>query len=91
MHIRINRGTKFQLKLTILIFWTKFRQKGYFRSNTEKPHFCECPWSLLTILNFSVQGPTDTTANVSSPFSCRDNKLGKVLYKGSSIHDIHKK
>ena len=36
MHIQISLGTKLQLKLTILIFWTNFAQKGYFRSNTEK-------------------------------------------------------
>ena len=35
-NIRISLGTKFQLKLTILIFWTKFAQKGFFRSKTEK-------------------------------------------------------
>ena len=29
-------GIKFQLNFTILIFWTKFAQKGYFRSKTEK-------------------------------------------------------
>ena len=28
--------TKFQLKLTILIFWTKFAKKGYFQSKAEK-------------------------------------------------------
>ena len=27
LHIRISLGTKFQLKLTVLIFWTKFAQK----------------------------------------------------------------
>ena len=38
--MRIGLGTKFQLKLTILIFWTrKWR-----------------PWSSLTILNFSTRG-----------------------------------
>ena len=36
LHIRISLGTKFQLKLTNLIFWTKFAQKGCFRSKTEK-------------------------------------------------------
>ena len=36
LHIQISFGTKFQLKLTILIFCTKFIQKGYFRSKTEK-------------------------------------------------------
>ena len=34
--IRISLGTKFQLKLTILTFWTKFTQKGYFWSKTKK-------------------------------------------------------
>ena len=28
-------GTKFQLKLTILTFWTNIVQKGYFQSKTE--------------------------------------------------------
>ena len=27
----ISQGTKFQLKLEILIFWTKFFKKGYLR------------------------------------------------------------
>ena len=31
--------TNFQLKMTVLIFWTKFAQKGYFWSKTEKLHF----------------------------------------------------
>ena len=29
-------GTKLQLKLTILIFWTKFTQKRYFRLKAVK-------------------------------------------------------
>ena len=36
VHIRISVGTKFQLKLISLILWTKFAQKGFFRSKTEK-------------------------------------------------------
>ena len=36
LHIRISLGTKFQLKLTILIFSTKIAQKGYFQLKTEK-------------------------------------------------------
>ena len=35
MHIEINLGTKIQLKLTNLIFVTKFAQRGYFQSKTE--------------------------------------------------------
>ena len=30
LHVRISLDTKFQLKLTTLIFWTKFTQKEYF-------------------------------------------------------------
>ena len=47
MHVQISPDTKFQPKLTILIFWTKFAQKGYFRSKAENPHFCVRPWSLV--------------------------------------------
>ena len=46
MYIRISLGTKFQLKLTILIFWTKSTQTGYFQSNTEKVN--------ITILHIEV-------------------------------------
>ena len=35
LDIRINLGTKFQLKLTVLICWTKFAPKGCFRSKIE--------------------------------------------------------
>ena len=41
----------------------------------EKSHLCVCPSLLLTILNFSVRGPTVTWYfNVSSPFSRKDKK-----------------
>ena len=36
LDIQISLGTKFHLKLKILIFLTKFAQKGYFWSKTEK-------------------------------------------------------
>ena len=36
LHIWISLGTKFQLKLIILSFWTKFTQKRYFQSKTEQ-------------------------------------------------------
>ena len=36
LHIWISLGTKFQLKLIILSFWTKFTQKRYFKSKTEQ-------------------------------------------------------
>ena len=36
LHIWICLGTKFQLKLIILSFWTKFTQKRYFQWKTEQ-------------------------------------------------------
>ena len=36
LHIQISLVTKFQLQLTIWIFWTKFAQTGYFGSQTKK-------------------------------------------------------
>ena len=38
--IQINLVTKFQFKLKILIFWTKFAQREYFQSKTKKSEFC---------------------------------------------------
>ena len=59
--MKLTVGTKFQLKLTNLVFWTKFDQKEYFQSKTEKMHFSVRPRSLLSILNFFEWGPTDAT------------------------------
>ena len=36
LHIRITLAMKFRLKLTNLTFWTKFVQKGHFRSKNVK-------------------------------------------------------
>ena len=36
LHIWISLGTKFQLKLIILSFWTKFTQERYFQLKTEQ-------------------------------------------------------
>ena len=35
-HVRLCLRTKFHLKLTTLIFWTKYAQKEYFQSKTKK-------------------------------------------------------
>ena len=82
MRVQINLGTKFQLKLTISIFWTKFATKGYYRSKTEKQHFCICPWSLVTTLNFPYGGrQTQQYFNVSSPSSRRNKNKQLVVMK----------
>ena len=36
LHIWVSLGTKFQLKLIILSFWTKYTKKRYFQSKTEQ-------------------------------------------------------
>ena len=47
LHIRVSLRTKFQLKLTILIFLlTKFDQKESFRSK-KNSHLCLRPWLTL--------------------------------------------
>ena len=38
MHIRISLGAKFQLKLTISIFWTKFGQKRRLQPKSKQVH-----------------------------------------------------
>ena len=81
-HIRINLGTKFQLKLTILIFWTKFSQKRYFRLETEKSHLYVRPWLLRTILNLSARDRhTQRYFSISSPSSGRDKYYITVLFQ----------
>ena len=35
--------------------------KMVLQAEAQKLHFCSRQWSLLTILTFSVRGPTDTT------------------------------
>ena len=46
-HIRISLNTKFQLKLTLLTFWTKFVQNRYFQSKKIK-------WKQHWILNIEI-------------------------------------
>ena len=55
-HIRVSLGTKFHVKLLILIFWTKFTWKGYFRSKTEKVSATIgfSIFEFVQVLNFSL-------------------------------------
>ena len=56
LHIQISLGTKFQLKLIILIFSTKFAQNGYFQSKSEKMNTAIkfCIFKSVYILNLSL-------------------------------------
>ena len=65
--IRSSLGTKFQLKLKILLFWIKFAKREYFRTKTENMshtiEFCNVIWVSLgikfylqqTILSFCIK------------------------------------
>ena len=57
LYIRISLGTKFQLKLTILSFLTKFIQKGYFPSKKEKVNVITefCIFKLTSVPNFRLK------------------------------------
>ena len=56
MRVRISLGTKFRLKQTILIIWTKFFQKGYFQSKAEKLNITIefCIFELVQVPNFKI-------------------------------------
>ena len=55
LHIRISLDTNFQLKLTILIFFTKFTKNGYFQSKTDKidTPLNSALFKLVLVANFS--------------------------------------
>ena len=55
LHIRLSLVSKFQLKMTILIFWAKFAQNWF----SKKSYFCLCSCSLLTILTLLAMWPID--------------------------------
>ena len=52
--IWVSPGTKYQNKLTILIFWTKFTQKSYFRSKSKKVsiNIESCKFGLVYVRTF---------------------------------------
>ena len=56
LRIQISLGTKFQFKLTILIFLTKPVQKGYFQSKMEKLNTTTefCIFKLVIVPDFSL-------------------------------------
>ena len=70
----ISLGTKFQVKLKILFFWTKFAQKEYSWSKTEKVNIVIefCIFKLVWVPNFSLDltigffGPNFPKKGVSS-------------------------
>ena len=56
MDMQISLGTKYQLKLTTLIFWTKFNKKRFFRPKTEGVNTTIefCIVELVSVPNFSL-------------------------------------
>ena len=73
--------------MTILTFGTKFAQKGFFQSKTEKSHFYVRPWSLLNILNFSARGPTDTTVLETMSSFTANCRLTSTFNKNTAKYD----
>ena len=53
LHVRNSLGTRFQLKLTILNFWTKLTQKGYLKSKKMKINIEFYIFELVHVLNLS--------------------------------------
>ena len=74
LHARLGVGTKFQLKVRILIFWTKFAQKEYFHSKIKKNNSIIefCIFELVSVPNFSIKwqflflGPNLTKKGIST-------------------------
>ena len=56
LHIRISLGNKLQVKLRILIFWTKLVQKGEFQSEANKVNIIIvfCIFELVWVPNFGL-------------------------------------
>ena len=56
LSIWISLGAKFQLKLTILSFWTKFAQKRYFQSEIKKVNTAIefCIFEFAQLPNFNL-------------------------------------
>ena len=59
----ISLRTQLQLKMTILVFWTKFALKGYFWSKTEKSHHHH--WIVY------IQISTNTKFGLGTKFQCK--------------------
>ena len=58
------------------------------QTETQRSPFSVCPWSLLTIVNFSERGPkTKWYFNVSSPSSLRDNKINQEINRLYPLND----
>ena len=57
LHIWISLSTKFQVKLTVLISWTRFALKDYFLSKTEEMNITIdfCLFELVLEPNFSLR------------------------------------
>ena len=74
LHTCIGLGTKFQLKLTFFVFWTKYAQKGYFMLKMENvsitTELCIFEFVLVPIFSLKWQfwffGPNLPNKGISS-------------------------
>ena len=84
-HIRISLNTKFQLKLTLLTFWTKFVQNRYFQSKKIK-------WKQHWILNIQISwGINFQFEQTIWVFGTNLPKKGILNQKLRKIEHLHQK
>ena len=69
LQIRIRIYAEYQLQQKILTFWTKFFQKEYFRSKTEKVSITIkfCIFELVMVPNFSLNWRFDFLHQIHLP------------------------
>ena len=72
MHSWISLGTKFQPKLTILIFWSKFARKGYFRSKTEISEYHH--WIMRIWIGLVTEFHSKKQLNAQKGYFCAKNR-----------------
>ena len=77
VHIQVSLDTKFQLKITVLIFWTEYAQKWYFQTKMEN-HTC-----------VSVHGCYLITTVDNNHFTTK--QLRKAIMRRSRLKKIYNK
>ena len=96
--IQISPCTKFLLKMTILIFWTKFTQKGCFRSKTEKSHFCMIVTYCIKLFQTAADRRNSILMSllllvaetiITRPLPCsKENQEANQVYKSDKTIDL---
>ena len=92
LHVQISLGTKFQPKLTILIFWTRFAQKGYSdkKKKSEDHHWIlQTQISIGTKLQLKLAILIYLTKFARKVISCQKQKKGKITIEFCIIESVY--